>query len=351
MTTPPAGTPSALPYSWDTEFSLLTDRFVLYDGVKLVAWTYGLITVLFTVILLVQGEPESIPPLLGMFALVLAGLSLLGVLIMLVVFRNRFRARHTITADGVIVESTSRTARFFNRFAVVAGAVGRSPGTAGAGLLAMSREQVGLEWVDLHRIKTHEDQLVLSLMNSWRVVMRLYCTPENYQTVLALVTDGAARGARQRQDEARTAGPSPYPRILGTSVLVLLAGALVAPTPFEISPTPVVIAIVAVLAAVWLPGISRVAGLVGLAAVVWAVVGVLAQGFEVHQLIPEAVLAGRPAPEWGSYSGWSTLDRGEWIRFCATAAGLTGLAIFSLAAITARFGVRSQAGTRPHSDS
>jgi len=332
----PASSADALPCTWDSGFSLLTNRFVVYDGAKLVAWTFGIIAVLFTVISLAQGEPEILPQLLGMFALAVAGLALLGVLIVLIVFRNRFQTRHTITADGVRVQSLSRAARLFNRFAVVAGTVGLSAGTAGAGVLAMSGEDVGITWIDLYRVNRHDDQRVLSLMNSWRVVLRLYCTPENYATVMAMVTDGVARGARQRQAHARTAGPSPYPRMRRVSAFVLLAGLLVVPTPFEISPAPVAIAMVATLAAIWLPGIGRVAGLVGLGAVVWVLIGLLAQGSEVRQLIPESALQGMAAPEWGKYSGWSTLDPGEWIRFCVTAAGLAGIGLAAFLAVAGR---------------
>ena len=331
-----ANSASGLPYTWETEFSLLTDRFVVYDGAKLIAWTYAIIAALFTAISLAQGEPEILPRLLGMFALAVAGLALLGVLIVLIIFRNRFQTRTTITVDGVRVQSISRAARRFNRFAVVVGAVGRSASTAGAGVLAMSGEDRGIKWIDLYRINRHDEQLVLCLMNSWRVVLRLYCTPENYATVLALATDGAARGARQRQAEVRTAGPSPCPRMRRMSAFVLLAGLLIVPTPFEISPTPVAIAMIATLVAIWLPGIERVAGFLGLGAVAWVLVGVLAQGFETHQLIPESALQGMAAPEWGKYSGWSTLDRGEWTRFCVTAVGLAGIGLTALLAVAGR---------------
>jgi hypothetical protein len=337
----PAASAGALPYTWDSGFSLLTNRFVVYDGAKLVAWTFGIIALLFTVISLAQGEPEILLPLLGMFALALAGLALLGALIVLIIFRNRFQTRNTITADGVRVQSISRAARLFNRFAVVAGTAGLSAGTAGAGALAMSGEDVGITWIDLYRVNRHDDQLVLSLMNSWRVVLRLYCTPENYATVMAMVTDGAARGARQRQAHARTAGPSPYPRRRRVSAFVLLAGLLVVPTPFEVSPEPVAVAMIATLAAIWLPGIGRVAGLVGLGAVVWALIGLLAHGSEVRQMIPESALQGMAAPEWGKYSGWSTLDQGEWIRFCVAAVGLAGLGLTAILALAGRFRPRA----------
>jgi hypothetical protein len=181
----PAGI--ALPYSWDTEFGLLTDRFVLYDGVKLVAWTYLLVAVLFSAVFLVRGESEAIPALLSAFAFALAGLSLLGVLIMLVVFRNRVRAKVTISTHGILVESTSGAGKAANRLAIIAGALARSPATLGAGLLGRAGESVALEWSALRRVNAHDDHCVLSLMNRWRVVSRLYCTPENYATVSAIV--------------------------------------------------------------------------------------------------------------------------------------------------------------------
>ncbi|MCX6553324.1 MAG: hypothetical protein NTY02_20350 [Acidobacteria bacterium] len=197
-----------LPFSWDTEFSLVTDRFVLYDGAKLFAWTYGIVAVLFTAIFLLQGEPRAVLPLLGMFALAVAGLALLAIAIMAVIFRNRFQARITISAHGVVVESRSRVGRILNRVAAIGGALGRSPTTAGAGLLAMSSESVGIEWTDVRRVRQHADQLVLSLMNSWRVVLRIYCTPENYDQVRDLVTRQAGAGTAARAGRAAAGGAS-----------------------------------------------------------------------------------------------------------------------------------------------
>jgi len=192
----PAAAGPALPFTWETEFALLTDRFVLYDGVKLVSWTYLIIAAIFSPILLVRGEAETIPVMLRAFVYTLAGLALVGALVMLVVFRNRCPARVTISEDGVRLESTSRAGKTGNRLAILIGALGRSATTAGAGLLGRAGETVTLEWGELRRVNAHDDHCVLSLMNGWRVVMRLYCTPENYGTVAALI---AARAPHARR--------------------------------------------------------------------------------------------------------------------------------------------------------
>ena len=42
-------------------------------------------------------------------------------------------------------------------------------------------------WADICRVKKYPDERVISVMNNWRVVVRLYCTPENYSYVAQLV--------------------------------------------------------------------------------------------------------------------------------------------------------------------
>jgi hypothetical protein len=41
-----------------------------------------------------------------------------------------------------------------------------------------------VNWRDIRRVKEHPQQHVISVMNQWRVLVRLYCTPENYGEVI-----------------------------------------------------------------------------------------------------------------------------------------------------------------------
>lgn len=189
---------AGLPVNWEVEASMLTDRFMLYELLKVFVWTYVLAALLFTVIFTVQGEPGRILPLLGVVGLGVGVIALLSIFVILLFFRNHYRTRTTISEDGVLQESLSRVARVANRAAVVVGVLTGKPGPAGAGLIAMSRESIMCRWAELHRVKPHPGQRVITLMNSWRVVMRLYCTPDNYDTVLDLVTRGAAAAATAR---------------------------------------------------------------------------------------------------------------------------------------------------------
>jgi hypothetical protein len=105
-----------------------------------------------------------------------AGLLVL-ILVMLVFFGNRFPMGFSLGPQGAMVVSLSRRGRWGNRLAVILGALAGKPGVAGAGLLGMAQETVGVAWDDVRRVNIHAPARVISLMDSWHVVMDLL--PQN----------------------------------------------------------------------------------------------------------------------------------------------------------------------------
>jgi hypothetical protein len=181
-------TPENYPtFEWDVEMPLLTNRFFLYDMGKVVFWTGLIVNLILSVAFLAAGNLSSLPKVMGVMALILGGFMLLFMLISLVFFGNRYPCHFSVSAAGIGWQSASRRAGVANRAAVVVGALVGSPGAAGAGLLAMSEES-GLDgWDEVRRVKKYPDERVISVMNGWRVTIRLYCTPENYTYVSQLV--------------------------------------------------------------------------------------------------------------------------------------------------------------------
>jgi len=179
---------SESPYlEWAVEMPLLTNRFFLYDALKLILWTGAVMYALLAAIALFAGTLRHMgTAFLGM-GLVLAGFLFLFLVIAAVFFRNRFPMQFRISPEGIEWHSLSRRARTANRMAMVAGVLTGSSTAAGAGLLAASEEFGGLEWSRIGRVKTYADERVITVMNSWRVVARLYCTPENYVRAAQLV--------------------------------------------------------------------------------------------------------------------------------------------------------------------
>lgn len=170
---------------WELDLPLLTNRFILYDFAKVFAWTAVVMISLLTVLFAATGElnMEQFAGIAGMTALGIFVVALLAVFVMAVFFGNRYRVAFSLGPKGIGYESRSRRGKWASRAAVVAGALGGRPGTAGAGLLAMSRERVGIRWNEIRRVNEHAEARVFSLRNSWRVVLRLHCTPENYEQV------------------------------------------------------------------------------------------------------------------------------------------------------------------------
>jgi hypothetical protein len=330
---------------WDFAFPLITNRFFLYDMIKVLFWTFLIFDGIMLTIFLVQDNADVVLPFLGVSGLILLGFMLTIVGITVLIFGNRFPTRFAVNPEGVFYQSQSGRAAKLNRAAIIIGLLARKPGAAGAGMLAASRESGGVDWEDVHKIREYPDQKVVSLMNSWRVVVRLYCTPDNYPRVLGLVRNYAAAGAIKREELNKEAAgrPSPVPRRALLSLLVLIlciAGLL---CPFEFEYTLLWVALACMLATIWLPGLSRITGALALAALVFAAVAIFRLGTEVHDLIPRSVLQGAPMPAWGQHTGFDSLDSPEWIRFGVSAAGLAGLAILATIAVLGRLHRRKPA--------
>ena len=173
---------------WTASVPLLTNRFILYDLAKLLVLTMGIVSLLMLVILAVSGSGRTFWAdywsFLRVFALVVAGLAVMFLAVMLVFFGNRFVMRFRVAADGIGWETRMRRARWSSRAAVVAGVLAGRPGTAGAGLIAASQESGSISWGEVRRVRLHPELCTVSVMNRWRVVIRLFCTPENYRSVV-----------------------------------------------------------------------------------------------------------------------------------------------------------------------
>jgi len=326
-----ANADSASRFEWTRDVALLTNRFILYDSVKLLGWSFLAMATLLSIVMTATGELEAVPQIVAMSALATGVLGVLFLLVMALVFMNRFRMTMRVAESGASVDSASRVGKAGNRIAIVAGLLSGRPGLAGAGMLGKAQEHSSIRWDEVYRVHEHPQQRVLSLMNSWRVVIRLYCEDGNYAAVRDFVRVHAQEGARRRRDrEAREAAkpkaPSHVGRRLALTVAVGAATFCVVATPFEFDARLLAACVVLTLAGVWTP-VGRVPLALVALCVTIAIVGVIgAEGSRVRHLVPAEVLNGTPEPAWSRYTGWSRLDTGEWLRLALTGAGLLALA-------------------------
>lgn len=173
--------------SWETAFSLVTNRFFLYDILKALAWTAGIVALLLTVTFAMAGNLGSLWGVFPVLGIILAAIFVLILLIALVLFGNRYPTRFTMTDRAVYWSGRSKEAHRASRLAMLAGILGGKPSVAGAGLLAATGNSGFLPWKSVGCFKAYPAERVITIMNTWRVVVRLYCTAENYQVAVESV--------------------------------------------------------------------------------------------------------------------------------------------------------------------
>jgi hypothetical protein len=176
--------------AWEFNIPLITNRFILYDIGKALGLSGLFLCLLLAAITMFFGHIRDLPDMFELAGICLGIFAVSMLLVMIVFFGNRIPARFVLDERGARVQNLGRRSKVGNRLAIVLGLLGGGKGlsTAGAGMLAVSQERTEIKWSDVRGIRYHPADKVISLMNSWRVVVRLYCTPENYEVVASTAT-------------------------------------------------------------------------------------------------------------------------------------------------------------------
>jgi hypothetical protein len=213
----PKREPSQPTVTWEADLPLVSRRGLSYWSL-LVLVASGIMAGLLATVFATDREWDAMLPMLGMVAAVGAGLWLLGLAIMLVAFRGRYRVRYTISARGIACEDASDAARAANRMAVVAGLASRRPHLVGAGLIGASRGLEELRWSGAFRAVFDARRHQVILRNAWRTLMWVQCTRDNFDEAAAHINF-----QMRRHGSADRVGLSPLPAYLGRSALAVAA--------------------------------------------------------------------------------------------------------------------------------
>ncbi|MEI6296899.1 MAG: hypothetical protein WCO84_04620 [bacterium] len=168
--------------TWEKEFSLITNRFILKDLFKVVFITVAIFQIVIIVATFLVGEDVSdviMPLYLDLAIIVGFGLLLLFSMLLL---GNRYNAEFTVDNKGIEYKSGLREKRI-NRLVLLLMLLTK-PRSSGAGFLAVSGESGSFSWDEIRKIIPYNDAKVIEVRNSWRTVVRLYCINENFDKVL-----------------------------------------------------------------------------------------------------------------------------------------------------------------------
>ncbi len=307
---------------WEVDVRLLGHPLIIRQLLLSAGLAGGIMALLLTFLLAVQGEWQGIPAMLLICLGAAIALALLLALVSLLAFGNRMHMRFGIGAEGVTVEVVDRRASWVNRLASLGGLVGASPSTAGAGLMALSRQGELLPWQGIVAARCDPQRRSITLHNAWRPLALLACTPENYAHVEALV-----RAHVGSAPEIAPKSANPLPRLLGCSLLLVLAAlpVFVLPYPFELDLLAPLLMLCFALATLWL---AHPLGWVVIALALWIIAQIVAIAFESH----ESLFAWR-----GTYRNYEMLNGSDWAALAVAALGLGYLAVFAWRAARGRY--------------
>lgn len=307
--------------TWEKRISLITNKYIIQDLLKLISLTYLICILLMGVIFISIGEIESLVMLLYAFALVVAGLFILFLLIMALFFGNSFNFRFTLNYKGVLCEVIDKKAKTASNVAIIAGLLTGRSGTLGAGLLAKSQESIFIPWKGLIKFIPNERDKTISLHNSWRRVLIVYADESNYQEALKHIDKCVVTREERLTDKIK----SPLPSALLHTFLIILASIplfLELPYPFKIHLLAPIFILCFAQATLWISSLMAYPVLLGVA---YTVVNIFYIGFQSREI-------GFLFKE-GPYTEFELLNSWEWPSLIILFIALGYFVWFSLKAI------------------
>ncbi|MDR3494503.1 MAG: hypothetical protein P4L82_07860 [Ancalomicrobiaceae bacterium] len=237
------------PLDWTIDVGLVTEPLLWSGYLKATGLSALLMGSLLSFLMVVTGDPAAIGPMWALTGIAVAVVVGLGLVVAAVTMGNRLSMRFVVDARGVERHSIDRRTRAAAKAAIVLGVVSGRPGVTGAGLLAQSQADRSAAWSGLVSARYHPSRSAISLRNSWRTVMIVFCPPRLYATVAARVAAELAEGRRQTR-----ARRNPLPGLLVRTVVTVITCLpfFALPYPYELDLFAPILTLCFALAALWL---------------------------------------------------------------------------------------------------
>lgn len=172
---------------WSVGIPILTNRFIMTQvaaALGIPALLIGGIIFIFT---LTDDSIPREPSNDWMYVIFLLAMVFgLAALLILIIYKNRFWSIFEVDEKRIRQYPMKRTAKkntAVNSILFFAGLAAGKPGYAGTALIAQSTQSASISWRNVGRLKFYPRQRAIGVKNSWRTVLVVYCTPENYDEV------------------------------------------------------------------------------------------------------------------------------------------------------------------------
>lgn len=177
---------------------------------------------------------------------------LISAIVIWLIYRRGYEAEFGVGAEGVWMRTrpgTMKTNRVINGLLFWMSLLSGKPGGMGTAILADASQSGFFEWVEVHTVIADHERRIITLKNNWRSLVKLYCTADNYSTVLNTVEEYVKNYEPQRREEAATSpGASGYALKIAAFLVAIFGVVLIGQSPLLPNTAAVVILGVLVVA-------------------------------------------------------------------------------------------------------
>lgn len=253
---------------WAIDVPVVTHPLMLLNYVKLFGLTAILMGLFMSFLMAVTGSPDAIAAMWMMAGGISVALLVVGLLGMALIYGNRMHMAFALDQEKAVSEIADRRNKAVSAAAIILGILARKPAAVGAGLITATDTRRSAAWRAVVSARFHPQFHAISLRNSWRTVIILFCTPANYERASAFVRDAMAR--KPSRESARR---NPLPMLLLHTCLTVLATLpfFMLDYPFKIELFAAIFTLCFALASLWLVPHLSYATLLGLAALLWQI--------------------------------------------------------------------------------
>ena len=167
---------------WQINVPLLNNSYMVMDILFVILGSAGGLGVIF---FLIMGG-EALYAILEILVLAAGALIVLTFLVIGVIFLNRMELVFKMDEEGVHCDLGEHASNL-NRLAWMIGSISQRVNPLGSSLIAMSRGSTFVPWNNIKKAVFDGKKRVISVSSTRRLLMRVYCTPENYDDVAEAV--------------------------------------------------------------------------------------------------------------------------------------------------------------------
>ncbi len=173
--------------AWEISVPIFRNSIILTELGIALGIPFGL---LVSILLVVTGGNLSSDGIL--YPLMSIGiLFLFGFLFIIVLYGGHYAAGYIIDEHGILNYTQRKQAKknfLVNGLLVLIGLFSGRPSSAGAGLLAHSRQSVFVKWGGIRKVKIYPESRTIVVKGGFADKVALFCTADNFQQVRDIIT-------------------------------------------------------------------------------------------------------------------------------------------------------------------